>query len=55
MSPAIFEKNHSQFGDDTRASQSYYDNLVKNNPQNATVWCLRGNYNNNAFGQYDKA
>jgi tetratricopeptide (TPR) repeat protein len=55
LSPMMFEKNHSQFIDDIRVSQSYYDNLVKNDPQNATAWCIRGNYYNNAFGQYDEA
>ena len=50
-----FEKNSSQFTDEIRASQSYYDNLVKEDPLNAAAWCLRGNYYNNAFNQYDKA
>jgi len=50
-----FEKNQSQFADEVRASQSYYDNLVRQDPLNATAWCLRGNYYNNAFSQFDTA
>jgi len=55
LSPPIFEKNQSQFADEMRASQSYYDNLVRDDPLNATAWCIRGNYYNNAFSQYDTA
>ena len=36
-------------------SQSYYDNLVVVDPLNAKSWCIRGNYYNDAFNQYDKA
>jgi tetratricopeptide (TPR) repeat protein len=50
-----FEKNQSQFADEIRASQSYYDNLVREDPLNATAWCLRGNYYNNAFHQFNTA
>ena len=32
-----------------------YDNLVRDDPLNATAWCIRGNYYNNAFSQYDIA
>jgi tetratricopeptide (TPR) repeat protein len=49
------EKNQSQFIDEIHASQSYYDNLVKEDSLNATAWCIRGNYYNNAFGQFEKA
>jgi len=50
-----FEKNSSQFADTVRASQSYYDTLVRDDPSSATAWCIRGNYYNNAFNQYDTA
>jgi superkiller protein 3 len=49
------DKNQSQFVDEMRTGQSYYDNLVKGDPMNATAWFIRGNYYNNAFNQYDKA
>jgi tetratricopeptide (TPR) repeat protein len=55
QSPLAPEKNSSQFADEIRASQSYYDNLVRDDPLNATAWCIRGNYYNNAFNQYDIA
>jgi tetratricopeptide (TPR) repeat protein len=55
MSPVIVEKIQSQFINEIRASQSYYDDLVKDDSLNATAWCIRGNYYNNAFGQYEKA
>jgi tetratricopeptide (TPR) repeat protein len=55
QNPLVFEKNSSQFADEVRASQSYYDNLVREDPLNAAAWCLRGNYYNNAFNQYNKA
>ena len=55
QSPWEFEKNQSQFADEVLASQGYYDNLVREDPLNASAWCLRGNYYNNAFGQYDSA
>ncbi|WP_363053544.1 MULTISPECIES: tetratricopeptide repeat protein [unclassified Methanoregula] len=29
--------------------------MVESDPANASAWCLRGMYYNNAFGQYDKA
>jgi tetratricopeptide (TPR) repeat protein len=50
-----FEKNSSQFADTVRASQSYYDTLVRDDPSSATAWCLRGDYYNDAFNQYDTA
>ena len=50
-----FDKNQSQFADEIRASQVYYDNLVEDDPLNATAWCIRGNYYNDAFNQYDTA
>ena len=50
-----FEKNQSQFADEVRASQSYYDGIVREDPLNATAWCLRGNYYNNAFNQFNTA
>jgi tetratricopeptide (TPR) repeat protein len=55
MSPVIVEKTQSQFINEIRASQRYYDDLVKDDSLNATAWCIRGNYYNNAFGQYEKA
>jgi hypothetical protein len=55
LSPFGFEKNSSQFADEVRTSQSFYDNLVNDDPRNATAWGIRGNYYNNAFSQYDKA
>ena len=55
LSPSILEKNQSQFADEIRASQTYYDNLVRDDQLNATAWCIRGNYYNNAFSQYDTA
>jgi tetratricopeptide (TPR) repeat protein len=53
--PLGFEKNQSQFAEEVRASQSYYDNIVREDPLNAAAWCLRGNYYNNAFNQYNTA
>lgn len=55
QNPAIGIKNRSQFAEEINASQSYYDQLVMEDPLNATAWCLRGNYYNNAFNQYEKA
>jgi tetratricopeptide (TPR) repeat protein len=37
------------------ASQSYYDNPVREDPSKATAWNVRGNYYNNAFNQYETA
>lgn len=54
-SPRPIEKDRAQFADKVNASQDYYDNLVKDDSLNATAWCIRGNYYNNAFGQYEKA
>jgi tetratricopeptide (TPR) repeat protein len=51
----LFEKNQSQFAAGINASQGYYDNLVRDDALNATAWCIRGNYYNNAFNQYDTA
>jgi tetratricopeptide (TPR) repeat protein len=57
VSPSLFgfEKTSSQFAEEVRASQSFYDNPVRDDPSNATAWCIRGNYYNNAFNQYEKA
>jgi tetratricopeptide (TPR) repeat protein len=52
---SLFEKNQSQFAAGINASQGYYDNLVRDDALNATAWCIRGNYYNNAFNQYDTA
>jgi tetratricopeptide (TPR) repeat protein len=41
--------------EEINASQIYYDTLVKEDPLNATAWCIWGNYYHNAFGQYDVA
>lgn len=55
QNPTIIENNSSQFADDINNSQSYFDHLVIADPLNATAWCIRGNYYNDAFNQYDKA
>jgi len=52
---AIVEKNYTQFAEEINTSQSYYDQMVSADPLNATAWCIRGNYYNNVFNQYDKA
>ncbi len=54
ISPTLpgFDTNQSHVADEIRASQSYYDNLVKEDPSNATAWCVQGNYYNDAFNQY---
>ncbi len=53
--PAIAGENQSHFAEEIHASQSYYDQLVTEDPLNATAWCIRGNYYNNVFNQYEKA
>ena len=55
QNPFQAEKNASPFIEEVRNSQSYYDNLVIADPSNAKSWCIRGNYYNDAFNQYDKA
>jgi len=55
MSPGTSGEDFRQFTGKVNASQSYYDTLVTKDPLNATAWCIRGNYYNNAFGQYEKA
>jgi len=55
QSPMTAEKTSVQFADKINASQSFFDQMVITDPQNATAWCIRGMYYNNAFGQYDKA
>jgi tetratricopeptide (TPR) repeat protein len=52
---AIVEKNYIQFAEEINTSQSYYDQMVSADPLNATAWCIRGMYYNNAFGQFDTA
>jgi hypothetical protein len=37
MSPMMVEKNQSQFIDEILASQTYYDNLVKDESLNSTA------------------
>lgn len=54
-SPMTAEKASVQFADKVNASQSFFDQMVISDPQNATAWCIRGMYYNNAFSQYDKA
>lgn len=49
------ERNNLQFAKEINQSQSYYDNLVVFDPENATAWVLRGNYYNDAFNQYETA
>jgi tetratricopeptide (TPR) repeat protein len=55
MSPMMSEEDHMHFAEEINASQGYYDTLVKEDSLNATAWCIRGNYYNNAFGQYEEA
>ena len=49
------ERNSSSFADTVRGYQDYYDTIVIDDPLNATAWCMRGNYYNDAFGQFEKA
>jgi Tfp pilus assembly protein PilF len=49
------DKTHVQSADITNASQEYFDQMVVNDPQNATAWCVRGIYYNDAFSQYETA
>jgi tetratricopeptide (TPR) repeat protein len=53
--PATLQKNPGQFAANMNASQEYFDQLVIDDQNNATAWCARGMYYNNAFGQYDTA
>jgi len=55
QNPVIVEKNKAQFAKEINTSQSYYDEMVSADPLNATAWCIRGMYYNNAFGQFDTA
>ncbi len=55
QTPIIPEYNSLQFAERVNASQIYYDQMVSDDPQNATAWCIRGMYYNDAFGQYGKA
>lgn len=55
QNPATGIKTRSQFAEEINASQSYYDQLVMEDSLNATAWCLRGNYYNDAFNQDEKA
>lgn len=47
--------NATHYTERINASQSYYDKLVAADPGNATAWVIRGNYYNDAFGQYQIA
>lgn len=47
--------SEKSFPEKVNASQDYYDQMVVADPGNATAWCIRGMYYNNAFGQYEKA
>jgi Tfp pilus assembly protein PilF len=49
------EKSPVQSATITNTSQEYFDQMVENDPQNATAWCVRGMYYNNAFSQYETA
>ena len=49
------EGKRLQFAENVNASQTSFDQLVIDDPLNATAWCIRGNYYNNAFGQFDEA
>ncbi|HIH02385.1 MAG TPA: tetratricopeptide repeat protein [Methanoregulaceae archaeon] len=49
------ETNSSSFADMVRGYQDYYDSIVIDDPLNPTAWCMRGNYYNDAFGQFDTA
>jgi tetratricopeptide (TPR) repeat protein len=55
QNPLIPENNPSQFAERVNASQRYFDQMVRDDPRNATAWCIRGMYYNDAFGQYEKA
>lgn len=49
------EGKRLQFAGDLKAVRTSYDQLVIDDPLNATAWCIRGNYYNDAFGQFDEA
>ena len=51
----LLETNSSSFADTVRGYQDYYDTIVIDDPLNATAWCMRGNYYNDAFGQFGEA
>lgn len=53
--PATAEKDRVQSADRTNANQEYFDRMVVADPGNATAWCIRGMYYNNAFSQYETA
>ncbi len=53
--PATAGQDHVKAADRTNASQEYFDRMVITDPGNATAWCVRGMYYNNAFSQYDTA
>ncbi len=55
ISQILPETNSSSFADKVRGYQDYYDYIVIDDPLNATAWCMRGNYYNDAFGQFDTA
>ena len=56
MSPCWqFYKNLQESKIEEINPYNYYDNLVVADPSNAKSWCIRGNYYNDAFNQYDKA
>ena len=54
-SQELLETNSSSFADKVRGYQDYYDTIVIDDPLNATAWCMRGNYYNDAFGQFGEA
>jgi tetratricopeptide (TPR) repeat protein len=49
------EGKRLQLAENINASRTTYDQLVIDDPLNATAWCIRGNYYNDAFGQFDEA
>ncbi|MFA4824828.1 MAG: hypothetical protein WC593_06670 [Methanoregula sp.] len=53
--PATAGLDRVQAADRTNASQEYFDRMVVADPGNATAWCIRGMYYNNAFSQYETA
>jgi len=44
-----------QSAESINASQEYFDRMVVTDPGNATAWCARGMYYNDAFSQYETA
>lgn len=53
--PFQTEINATPVIEEVSSYQGYYDNLVVVDPSNATSWCIRGNYYNDAFNGYEKA